>query len=156
MQKVVRQRGLHFEDFTTGREFEHHWGRTLLLAESIAYSTRMMHFNPLYFDVTYARRLGHPAIPINPMLVYTTVGGLSVEDLSEAGGPFLAVEDLTFHRNMYDGDTVRASSVVLGSRASQSRPGWGVVEWLTTGRDTSGEVILSYRRSNLSQMRGES
>jgi acyl dehydratase len=144
---------LFFEDFFVGQEFDHHWGRTLLLGESIAYSTRMMHFNPMFFDATYARRLGYAAIPINPMLVYSTVLGLSVEDLSEAGGPFLGVEDLQFGATMYDGDTVRASSVVLGCRPTRSRPGWGVVEWATTGRNQDGEVVVGYRRSNLSRMR---
>ncbi|TVT36813.1 hypothetical protein FNH05_25235 [Amycolatopsis rhizosphaerae] len=89
------------------------------------------------------------------MLVYSTVLGLSVEDLSEAGGPFLDIEDLEFGATVYDGDTVRASSVVLARKTSRSRPGWGVVEWATTGRNQRDEVVVRYRRSNLSRMRPE-
>ena len=39
-----------------------------------------------------------PTPVVNPMLVLFTVFGLSVEDLSEAGGPFLGVDDLVHHR----------------------------------------------------------
>ena len=46
---------------------------------------------------------GIPAVVINPMLVLCTVVGLSVEDLSEAGGPFLGVDELTFHARRLSG-----------------------------------------------------
>ncbi|GAA1559890.1 MaoC family dehydratase [Kribbella lupini] len=153
MRTVVRHRGLCFEDFEVGQEFAHHWGRTFTLGESIAYSTRMMHYNPLYFDEPYAQLLGYRAIPINPFLVYSTVLGLSVEDLSEAGGPFLGIEDLTYGESTYAGDTVRARSVVLAKKETRSRPGWGVVEWHTTGTNQNGETVVEYRRANLSRMR---
>lgn len=153
MRTIVRSRGLHFEDFEVGQHFDHHWGRTFTLTESIAYSTRMMHYNPLYFDEPYAHHLGYRTIPINPFLIYTTVLGLSVEDLSEAGGPFLGIEDLTYGAVMYAGDTVRARSVVLSTRATRSRPGWGVVEWCTNGVNQHDEAVVEYRRSNLSKMR---
>ncbi|GHE91577.1 MaoC-like dehydratase [Amycolatopsis deserti] len=153
MTTVVRTRGLSFEDFEVGREFVHHWGRTFTLAESIAYSTRMMHHNPMYFDEPYARRLGYRTIPINQFLVYSTVLGLSVEDLSEAGGPFLGIEDLVYGAVTYAGDTVRARSEVLTTKVTRSRPGWGVVEWRTTGYNQRDEVVVEYRRANLSKMR---
>ena len=38
---------------------------------------------------------------VDPLLVLCTVIGLSVEDLSEAGGPFLGVEDVEFLRPVY-------------------------------------------------------
>lgn len=148
-----RKRGLLYEEFEIGQTFEHHWGRTMTLAESITYSNVTMNYNPLYFNSEYARRMGYNGIVINPLLVYTTVLGLSVEDLSEAGGPFLGVDDLRFDRPVYDGDTITARSETLSRRISRSRPGWGIVEWRTTGVNQHGEVVLEYRRSNLSRMR---
>lgn len=152
---IRRERGLLFEDFEAGQTFEHHWGRTMMVSESIGYSNLTMNYNPLYFNAEYARRMGYDNIVINPMLVYTTVLGLSVEDLTEAGGPFLGVDDLKFLKPVYHGDTIVAKSVTLSCRVSQSRPGWGIVEWRSTGLNQHEETVLDYRRTNLSRMRAQ-
>lgn len=147
------ERGCLYEDFPEGRVFEHHWGRTFTEHDGILYSNFTMHYNPLYTNAEYARRLGYRSIPINPLLVWTTALGLTVEDLSEAGGPFLGVDDLRFHRPVYAGDTIYARSTVLSRRESASRPGWGIVEWKTTAVNQRGEPVLEYRRRNLSRKR---
>lgn len=149
------QRGLLYEDFQEGREFAHHWGRTFSAHDATWYSSMTMQYNPIYFDAPYAKALGYEGIPIHPLFVFTTALGLSVEDLTEAGGPFLGVDDLTFHRPVYTGDTIRSRSRVLSRRTSDSRPGWGIVEWHTQAFDQNDELILEYRRRNLSRMRGQ-
>ncbi len=107
-------KGNLFEDFQLGRVFEHHWGRTLNEGDNTLFSTLTLSYNPLYFNAPYARAHGHAKIVINPMLVFLTVFGLSVEDLSEAGGFFLGVDNLTFHRRIYPGATLVARSTVRG------------------------------------------
>ncbi len=146
-------RGYLYEDFEEGRIFDHHWGRTFTAHDAIWYSAMTMQYNPIYCNDTYARRLGYDGIVVNPLLVFTTALGLSVEDLSEAGGPFLGVDDLQFHRPVHPGDTIRSRSVVLSRRVSASRPGWGIVEWRTTAANQRDEPILEFRRRNLSRMR---
>jgi acyl dehydratase len=147
------ERGCLYEDFTEGRVFEHHWGRTFTEHDGILYSTFTMNYNPIYVNAEYARTLGYAALVINPLLVWTTALGLTVEDLSEAGSVFLGVDDLRFDRPVYAGDTIRARSTVLSRRTSGSRPGWGIVEWKTTAVNQRGETVLEYRRRNLSRMR---
>ena len=143
------RKGNSFEEFRTGREFAHHWGRTLTEGDNALFTTVTLAYNPLYFNREYARSEGHPAVVINPMLVLCTVVGLSVEDLSEAGGPFLGVDELTFHRPVYPGDTLSARSNVVATRDSDSRPEFGIVTWHTEGRNQRGEVVVDYMRSNL-------
>src|SRR5260370_40676072 len=92
-----------------------------------------MNFNPLYFNAPYERAHGHRQVPVNPMLVFLTAFGLSVEDLSEAGGLFLGVDALTFHRTIYPGQTLVARSTVVEKRESQSRPDLGIVTRHTAG-----------------------
>ena len=150
----TRARGHAYEDFEVGRVFEHHWGRTLTEADTVLFSTLTLSYNPLYFNVEHARRCGHPAIVVNPMLVFTTVLGLSVEDLSEAGGPFLGVDELAFHEPVHPGDTLSARSEVVAARPSESRPGTGIVTWRTEGRNQRDELVVDFRRSNLVFMRG--
>ncbi len=146
-------RGCFYEDFDVGREFAHHWGRTFTAHDTVWYSCMTMQYNPLFFNEEYAKRLGYEGIPVNPLLVWTTALGLSVEDLSEAGGPFLGVEDIRFLRAIYPGDTIYSRSVVLSRRTSNSRPGWGIVEWKTTAVNQRGELVVEFRRSNLSRLR---
>ncbi|MBF6599497.1 MAG: MaoC family dehydratase [Dehalococcoidia bacterium] len=129
--------------------FAHHWGRTLNEGDNSLFTALTLAYNPLYFNETYARAAGHPGVVLNPMLVLCTVVGLSVEDLSEAGGPFLGIDALTFHRPAYPGDTLSARSMVVGKRASESRPGFGVVTWHSEGRNQRDELVVDYRRSNL-------
>jgi acyl dehydratase len=142
-------KGHAFEDFTVGQVFEHHWGRTLNAGDNSLFSTVTMFFNPLYTNAEYARALGHPDLLINPMLVLSTAVGLSVEDLSEGGGPFLGVDALTFHHPVHPGDTLTARSTVAGKRDSASRPRFGVVTWHTEAFNQHGVRVLDYRRSNL-------
>ena len=142
-------KGHAFEDFHDGQVFEHHWGRTLNEGDNSLFATLALRFIPLYFNAEYARAHGHPGVVVDPLLVLCTVIGLSVEDLSEAGGPFLGVEDVEFLRPVYPGDTVTARSVVVAKRESESRPAFGVVTWETQGRNQRGEVVISYRRTNL-------
>ena len=86
---------------------------------------------------------------IDPLLVLCTVVGLSVEDLSEAGGPFLGVNDVEFHLPVYPGDTLTAHSTVVSLRESEKRPTFGIVTWRTEGRNQKGETVVSYQRTNL-------
>ncbi|HJV84558.1 MAG TPA: MaoC family dehydratase [Noviherbaspirillum sp.] len=147
-------RGLLYEDFDEGREFNHHWGRTFTEHDAVWYSNMTMQYNPLYFNTRYARQLGYQGTLIHPLFVFTTALGLSVEDLTEAGGPFLGVDDLVFHRPVYAGDTIISRSTVISRRPSQSHPGWGIVEWHTSAVNQDNEPVLEYRRRNLSRMRG--
>ena len=149
------RKGNRFEDFEVGRVFEHHWGRTLNEGDNSLFSSTTMAFNPLYFNREYAAEHGHPDVVVNPMLVLSTVVGLSVEDLSEGGGPFLGVNDLTFHRPVYPGDTMRARSTVMASRESGSRPRFGIVTWHTEAFNQRDELVIDYTRSNLIAKRSQ-
>lgn len=147
------ERGCLYEDFTEGREFEHHWGRTFTAHDTVFFSNLTMNYNPIYFNDEYACRLGYEGIVVNPLFVFATALGLTVEDLSEAGGPFLGVDDLRFHRPVYAGDTIYSRSVVMSRRESASRPGWGIVEWHSRAVNQNGDLVLEYRRRNLSRKR---
>ena len=149
----TRARGHAYEDFEVGRVFEHHWGRTLTEADTVLFSTLTLSYNPLYFNAEHARAEGHPDLVVHPLLALCTVVGLSVEDLSEAGGPFLGIDGVTFHRPVYPGDTLTASSVVVDRRESGKRPGDGIVTWRTEGRNQRGEVVVDLHRTNLVRKR---
>ena len=150
---VPQRKGRYFHEFSVGQRFEHHWGRTLTESDSILFSTLTLSFNPLYFNAETARAAGHDRLVAHPNLVFLTVFGLSVEDLSENGGPFLGVAALTFHRPVLVGETVRSRSEVLSARESASRPGVGIVAWHTEGL-VGAEVVVDFRRTNFVRTEG--
>lgn len=144
-----RGKGHFYEDFEIGRAFPHHWGRTLSDADNTLFSTLTLNFNPLYYNIEYAKAAGHKAIPVCPMLVFSTVFGLSVEDLSENGGAFLGVENLVFHRAVYPGDTLIADSTVTDRRESSSNKDFGIVTWATRGINQRKELVIDFKRTNM-------
>lgn len=151
----VAGKGNYFEDFTEGRTFEHARGRTLLAADNQLYSALTMQMNPIYVDRLAAQEAGHAQLPLQPYLVFATVFGLSVEDLSENGGAFLGVDGLNFERAVYPGITLRARSTVKDKRPSAKNPGFGIVTWFTEGFDPESGRVVSFTRTNMVRARGE-
>ncbi len=145
----VWRRGNQYEDFEVGQTFTHHWGRTLSAGDATLFSSVALRYCPLYVNAEYARSQGHDDLVVDPLLVLATVIGLSVEDLSEAGGPFLGVNEVSFGTPVYPGDTITSSSEVIDKRESESRPDTGIVSWRTVGTNQRGETVVEYQRTNL-------
>jgi itaconyl-CoA hydratase len=138
-----------FDDFTVGREFRHHRGRTVSEAEAIEFATQWLQSDPALVDREYARYLGHPDLVVPPQLVYAIVFGLTVEDLSEAGGVLLGADEVRFHAPVHPGDTLRATSTVIAARPSSKNPAAGIVQWATTGFTERTGPVITFTRSNL-------
>jgi itaconyl-CoA hydratase len=150
---ALRSKGNRYEDMEEGRTFDHHWGRTITDGDNAAFTTQTLSFCPLYFNEPYAKSQGHPRTVVNPLLVFNTVFGLSVEDLSEGGGPFLGVDACHFLVPVYVGDTLTARSSVVSRRESRGHPGMGIVAWHTEGYNQHGDRVIEFRRTNLVRMR---
>jgi len=138
-----------YEDFEPGTTFQHHWGRTVTEGDNTRFTTLRINANPLYFNREYARAHDNDDMVVDPLLLFNTVLGLSVEDLSERGGLFLGVEDCRFHKQLEVGATVTAASEVLDRRESDSRPDFGIVTWKTRGYDETGDLVIEYERTNM-------
>lgn len=148
-ERIAVERINYFEDFSEGQTFEHHWGRTINEGDNSVFSTLTMNANPSYFNADYAEELGYEREVVNHMLAFNVVFGMSVQDLSEAGGAFLGIENLEFHETVYPGDTLYADSEVVTKRESSSRPHQGIVHWYTKGTRPDGELVLEFERKNL-------
>jgi acyl dehydratase len=142
-------KGRAFEDFHVEQRFEHRWSRTLTQADTILFSTQTLYFHAPCFSLSAAARAGYRDLLVNPYLVLNVVIGLSVEDLSEAGGPFVGLQDVRFGKAVLAGETLTARSVTSAVRPSRSLPDFGLVTWRTDGCNESGELVVSLVRSNL-------
>lgn len=146
---VFWPKGRFYEDFEIGQQIDHHWGRTILEADNVTFSSLCLSYHPSYHNREYAGAMGHADLVVNPLLLFLVVFGMSVEDLSEIGGAFLGVDELTFHEDVLVGDTVTARSVVVGMRESRRRPDQGIVTWLTAGYNRRGDLVIDFKRTNL-------
>jgi len=153
----IRDRGRWFEEFAPGQRYPHHWGRTVNESESVAFATGTLNTNPLHFNAEYARAHGHPAIPVDPLLAWNIVFGLTVEDLSfkVAGAGNLGYPVIRFLLPVYPGDTLTAESEVLATGPWKGADDCGVVHVRTTGRNQRGDTVLEYERRILVRRRRE-
>lgn len=149
----LRERGFGYPDFTVGRTFEHAKRRTVLESDNALFTTWSLALQPRYLDRPAAIQEGEVDIVVNPMLVFSMIFGLSVEDLSEHGMALLGIDDLRFRKTVHAGDTLHASTVVTARRRS-STDEKGIVTWRTTGFNQLNEVVVEFLRSNLFGLQG--
>ena len=137
--------GNYFEDLTTGRELVHGTPRTLTEGDAAIYLALTSSRYPLFCDAEFARSLGFRREPINDLLVFHTVFGNSVPDISLNAVANLGYADVRFGVPVFAGDTIRSRSTVLGGRESSG--GDTGVTWVrTVGHNQRDEEVLSYIR----------
>jgi len=68
-------------------------------------------------------------------------------------GPSPGFRALKWFKPVYAGDTVTYASEIAEKRASQSRPGWGLVFARNTGTNQKGEVVMSFIGSGFVERR---
>ena len=61
-----------------------------------------------------------------------------------ANGPALGLRDLKWLKPVYAGDAIGYKAEVTALRASNSRPGWGLLTILTTGSNQNGAPVISF------------
>lgn len=138
--------GRFFEDFEVGDVFQSHIGRTVTQADNIwmtllTNNTNQIHFNEHYASFT---EFGKPLV--NSAITIAIVAGLGVTDTSENGFA-LGWDEIRLPNPLFEGDTIYSESVVLETRASKSRPQWGIVKFRTRGIKQDGTIVMEYARS---------
>jgi 2-methylfumaryl-CoA hydratase len=137
--------GNFFEDFAVGQVWTHPTPRTLTQGDVALY---MGLYGPRFAvqsSEAFAATIGYPRAPVDDLLVFHTVFGKSVADISLNAIANLGYAECRFLKPVYPGDTLCASSEVIGVRENSNRQS-GVVYVRTTGRNGEGEVVLEYVR----------
>ncbi len=114
--------GNYFEDFKIGQVLVHATPRTVTLGDVALY-------NGLYgprFAVqsadTFAQAIGYPKSPVDDLLAFHMVFGKTVPDISLNAVANLGYAECTFATAVYPGDTLSATSEVIGLRENATRP----------------------------------
>ena len=137
--------GNFFEDFAVGQEIEHATPRTVSEGDVALYMALTGSRFAVNCADTFAIDIGLPQAPLDDTLVFNIVFGKTVPDISLNAVANLGYADGRFFAAIYPGDTISASSTVIGLKENSNRK-TGVVYVRTTGRNQMNRSVLEYVR----------
>ncbi len=146
--------GLYFEEFEIGAVIRHATRRTVTESDNVLFTTMTMNPAAIHLDAEYCAgtEFGQPLV--NSIFTLGLVIGLSVGDttLGTTVGN-LGMEKTVFPKPVFHGDTIRVDTEIADKRASQSRPGQGIVTFVHRGWNQRDELVCECRRLALMLMR---
>jgi 2-methylfumaryl-CoA hydratase len=137
--------GNFFEDFRVGHVLAHPIPRTLTEGDAALYIALTGDRHPLHCDAEFARALGYRRETIDDLLVFHTVFGKSVGDVSLNAVANLGYADVRFLEPVYPGDMLSAASTVVGLKET-SAGNTGIVYVQTRGTNQRGRTVLEFYR----------
>ena len=137
--------GRFFEDYRLGEVIRHAVPRTLSGGERAMYHALYPARGALYSSDAFARSCGFPASPLDDLILFHTVFGKTVPDISLNAVANLGYAEGRWLRPVWPGETITSESEVIGLKQN-SNGKTGVVWVRTTGRAEDGTPVLEYVR----------
>jgi 2-methylfumaryl-CoA hydratase len=137
--------GRFFEDFKIGETLRHATPHSVTAGDVALYSAIFgPHFAVQSAD-SFATAIGYPKSPVDDLLAFHIVFGKTVADVSLNAIANLGYADCRFLKAVYPGDTLSASSQVIGLKENSNRQS-GVVYVRSQGFNQRDENVLDYVR----------
>ncbi len=137
--------GNFFEDFSLGQKIVHATPRTLTEGDTALYIALTGSRFAVQSADTFAMDIGYPSAPVDDVLVFNMVFGKTVPDISLNAVANLGYADCRFVESVFPGDTLSATSEVIGLRELSNGKA-GVVYVRSVGTNQTGETVLDYVR----------
>lgn len=137
--------GNHLEDFEVGQTLHHATPRSVTEGDVALYLALTGSRFAINCSAVMARMAGLPRPPLDDLLTFHLVFGRSVPDVSLNAIANLGYADGRFGALLYPGDTVFATSQVLGVKENSSGR-TGTVWVRTTAQKEDGREVLSFVR----------
>ena len=142
---VKNRLGNYFEDFSIGQKIVHATPRTVTEGDVALYTALTGSRFAVGSADAFALGLGFPRSPVDSMLAFNVVFGKTVPDISLNAIANLGYASGRFGQPVYPGDTLSATSTVIGLK--ENRDGkTGVVYVNSRGTNQRGEMVLDYCR----------
>lgn len=137
--------GNFFEDFSLGQKLVHATPRTVTEGEVALYTA--LYGSRFAFNCadTFAINLGLEGAPLDDMLVFHMIFGRSVADVSLNAIANLGYASCRFGSPVYPGDTLKASSSIIGLKPN-SNGKTGIVWVRTEGTNQNDERVVDFVR----------
>jgi 2-methylfumaryl-CoA hydratase len=142
------QYGRLLGDFEPGATYEHPWEVTVDEGTVGIFQACFQDACPTFASARYARELGLRDRPMHPLLLLNFGLSFSVHDVSEQAIAHLAYIDARFPHPCFAGDTLTASSTVLGAKPASSGDR-GVVHVRTVLANQDDHVVCTFERKAL-------
>ncbi len=137
--------GRFFEDYSLGETIAHAVPRTISGGERALYHALYPARHALHSSDEFAKNCGLNPAPLDDLLTFHSVFGKTVPDISLNAMANLGYAEGRWLKPVFPGDTLTATSDVIGLKENSSGKN-GVVWVLTTGRNQAGEPVLEYVR----------
>src|SRR4030081_2523073 len=146
--------GNFFEDFRLGQVIRHATPRTLTSADAALYTALYGSRFAVQSSDAFAQAVRYKQSPIDDLLVFHIEFGKTVPDISLNAVANLGYADCRFLKPVFPGDTLSATSEVIGLKENSSRK-TGVVYVRSTGFKQDGSKGLEYVRWGMVRTRDE-
>ncbi len=147
--------GNFFEDFKVGQVLAHATPRTVTAGDQSLYTALYGTRFALQSSDEFAKSIGFTTAPIDDLLTFHIVFGKSVPDVSLNAVANLGYAEGRFLKPVFAGDTLAATSEVIGLKENSNRK-TGIVYVRTTGRNQDGNEVLTFVRWVMVRKRDES
>jgi 2-methylfumaryl-CoA hydratase len=137
--------GNFFEDFRVGQTLTHAVPRTVTEGDRALYRALYPSRFALSSSEHFARRCGLVASPVDALVAFHVVFGKTVPEVSLNAVANLGYAEGRFLLPVWPGDTLTATSEVIGVRETSGGKA-GVVWVRSTGWNQRGEAVLGYCR----------
>ncbi len=136
--------GRYFEDFRVGQVIRHAVPRTVTGERAIYHALYPMR-HALYSSDVFAKNCGLSSAPLDDLAVFHLILGKTVPDISLNAIANLGYAEGRWLEPVWPGDTLQASSQVIGVR--QTSNGEAGVVWVrTTGTNQHGWDVITFVR----------
>jgi 2-methylfumaryl-CoA hydratase len=146
--------GNFFEDFRLGQVIRHATPRTVTAGDQALYTALYGPRFAVQSSDAFARAIGYGQAPVDDLLVFHIVFGKTVADISLNAAANLGYANGHFLKPVYPGDTLAATSEVIGLKEN-SNGKTGTVYVRSSGFNQEGDVVLSYVRWVMVKKRDE-
>ena len=146
--------GNFFEDFRLGQVIQHATPRTITVGDVALYNGLYGPRFAVQSSNEFARAIGFAHAPVDDLLVFHMVFGKTVPDISLNAVANLGYADFRFLKPVYPGDTLTASSEVIGLKENSSRK-TGVVYVRSRGVNQNRQDVIEFARWVMVRKRDE-
>ena len=154
MSATKTNKGRFFEDFRVGEVIRHATPRTVSTGDVALYHGLFGPRFAVQSSDAFAQAIGYPRSPLDDLLVFHMVFGMTVPDISLNAVANLGYADCRFLKAVYPGDTLHAESEVIGLRENSNRK-TGIVYVRSRGFSADGVAVLDYVRWVMVRKRDE-
>src|SRR3984957_12998443 len=146
--------GNYFEDFKLGQIIRHATPRTVTVGDVSLYTALYGPRFAVQSSDAFARAVGYPRAPVDDLLVFHIVFGKTVPDISLNAVANLGYANCRFLAPVFPGDTLSATSEVIGLKENSNRK-TGIVYVRSAGFNDGGAPVLDYVRWVMVRKRDE-